>query len=68
MMLIDAGSAGAPATPVGAPAPDFVDAPIERTAWGEVRRLPAPLTVAGAPLRWSRPARPLGSDPPRWEV
>lgn len=41
--------------------------PVERTAWGEARRIPAPLEMEGAPLHWSLAARPLGSDPPRWE-
>jgi len=67
MMLIDAGVARAPATPEGAAPPAVVDAPIERTVWGDARRLPAPLTVEGAPVRWSLPARPLGSDQPLWE-
>ena len=44
------------------------------TAWGDARRLPPPLEVAGSPLRWDRPAGPLGAvrrpggrpaDPPR---
>jgi hypothetical protein len=65
-MLIGAGIAREAAEPeeTGTAA---VAAPIERTAWGDARRLVAPLTVEGAPLRWSRPARPLGSDTPTWE-
>ena len=39
---------------------------LEHTGWGPARRLAPPLEVAGAPLRWTRPARPLGSDPPAW--
>lgn len=40
--------------------------PVEHTAWGDIRRLPAPLKVDGAPLHWSLPARPLGTDEARW--
>jgi crotonobetainyl-CoA:carnitine CoA-transferase CaiB-like acyl-CoA transferase len=68
MMLIGAGVARAPSTPERAPRLAVVDAPIERTVWGDARRLPAPLTVEGAPLRWTLPPRPLGSDRPCWEV
>jgi CoA-transferase family III len=39
---------------------------IEQTGWGPARRLRAPLDVPGAPLRWNRPARALGSDPAAW--
>jgi hypothetical protein len=41
--------------------------PIERTTWGRARRIPPPLVVEGAPLRWTRPARPLGSDAAAWD-
>ena len=65
-MLIDAGIAGEVVEPART-GPGTVAAPIERTAWGDARRLAPPLSVEGAPLRWSRPARPLGSDAPAWE-
>ena len=39
---------------------------LEHTSWGPARRLAPPVEVAGAPLRWTRPARALGSDPPAW--
>ena len=39
---------------------------VEPTAWGAVRRLAPPVRVAGAPLGWRLPARPLGTDPPVW--
>jgi CoA-transferase family III len=39
---------------------------LEQTGWGPARRLAPPIEVAGAPLRWTRPARALGSDPPAW--
>jgi hypothetical protein len=65
-MLIGAGISREAGEPEGTGRPT-VAAPIERTAWGDARRLAAPLTVEGAPLRWSRPAQPLGSDAPTWE-
>jgi hypothetical protein len=46
--------------------PNDIDEWIEHTAWGPARRLRAPIAVAGAPMRWSRPAAPLGGDSPRW--
>lgn len=39
---------------------------VERTAWGEARRLRPPLTVEGAPMRWDRPATPLGRHAAAW--
>ncbi|MCC7348399.1 MAG: CoA transferase [Variibacter sp.] len=63
--LADAGKGhgGAPL----APATDAdCEAALERTAWGDARRLRPPLTIAGAPLSWPLPARRLGSDPARW--
>jgi hypothetical protein len=42
------------------------DGPVEHTAWGDLRRLPSPLTVGGHGLAWDGPARPLGTDPARW--
>jgi CoA-transferase family III len=38
----------------------------EYTAWGPARRIAPPLAVPGAPLRWDRPARAIGADPPAW--
>lgn len=46
---------------------DFAPEP-ERTAWGTIRRLRPPLTIAGTPLRWHLPAEPLGAAEARWEV
>ena len=40
--------------------------PTERTPWGDALRLPPPVEVQGAPLRWCSPARPLGSDEAAW--
>ena len=42
--------------------------PVERTAWGDARRLPPPVVVTGAPLYWDLPAGPLGSAPAEWPV
>ncbi|KIP53771.1 CoA transferase [Leucobacter komagatae] len=39
---------------------------VEHTAWGQARRLRAPLTVSGVSFSTDRPARPLGSDPASW--
>jgi len=44
---------------------DFGSA-IEVTGWGPARRLRPPLDVAGAAMRWDRPANPLGSSEPVW--
>lgn len=38
----------------------------EDTPWGPARRLKAPLRVAGAALKWDRPASHLGSAVPAW--
>ncbi len=39
---------------------------IENTGWGPAWRLLAPLSVAGAPMRWDVPAGPLGIDDAVW--
>jgi hypothetical protein len=39
-------------------------AAIEHTAWGDARRLSAPLAVDGAPMHWDLPASELGSAAP----
>jgi CoA-transferase family III len=41
-------------------------AQVERTAWGELRRLPSPVAVGGHGLAWDGPARPLGTDQAAW--
>ncbi|KAF1043378.1 MAG: Formyl-CoA:oxalate CoA-transferase [Herbaspirillum frisingense] len=38
----------------------------ENTVWGPVRRLRAPLQIAGVPLRWDLPASPLRSAAAQW--
>jgi len=65
-LLVDAGTDGDLAGPGIEPAPPRTDEPVERTPWGDARRLPPPLLVDGAPLRWSLPAGPLGASPPDW--
>ena len=42
------------------------DATPETTPWGPGRRLPAPVTISGAPVRWDRGACDLGSAEPQW--
>ena len=39
---------------------------VEATDFGMARRLRSPITIAGAPLQWDRPAAKLGSAPPTW--
>ena len=46
--------------PVTSPLPEQA----EQTFWGAGARLEPPLTVDGAPMRWDRPAAPLGVDEP----
>ena len=48
------------------PTGPLAGAPVEHTAWGNARRLPPPVVVEGAPLRWDLPAGPLGTAPPEW--
>ena len=48
------------------PARPRLDRPVERTPWGDARRLPPPIDVEGVPLRWTIPAGPLGSSEPVW--
>jgi hypothetical protein len=40
---------------------------VEATAWGPARRLKPPLSIDGVPMRWDRPAGPLGDHPATWE-
>ena len=48
------------------PVASWGDATFEATPWGPARRLRPPLTIAGTPMQWDRPASILGSDEPRW--
>ncbi|AWN49665.1 acyl-CoA transferase [Methylobacterium terrae] len=62
-------AAAPPAAPEDPPAPptraDYAEAP-EPTAWGPALRLRPPLTLDGVPMRWDRPAGPLGAADPVW--
>ena len=58
--------------PPGEPGPlapetpgDLADS-IEATAWGPARRVRPPCGIEGAPMRWNRPAAPLGSAAASW--
>jgi hypothetical protein len=42
------------------------DTTVEATAWGPARRLAPPVAIAEAPMRWDRPAGPLGASEARW--
>lgn len=42
-------------------------APLD-TPWGPAALVRSPLTIDGAPLRFERPPRNLGSDKPRWDA
>jgi formyl-CoA transferase len=53
-------------TPLLPETPADRSATIETTDWGEAQRIAAPVRVSGAPMWWSRPARRLGTDAPRW--
>lgn len=44
---------------------DLVDA-VEATPWGPARRVQPPCEVGNAPMRWRRPATPLGSAAASW--
>ncbi|MEA1650947.1 CoA transferase [Nitrospirillum sp. BR 11164] len=66
-LLLDGGAGVVDATPL-APETDADFNPVlEQTGWGPVRRLAPPVTVAGAPLAWDRPAGPLGGAAAVWE-
>ncbi len=58
--------------PAGAPGPLAPETPGDRadaaedTAWGPALRVRPPCGVEGAPMRWRRPAAPLGSAAASW--
>ncbi len=60
-LLLGYPSTGGPDVSVPDPLPE-----LEPTSWGDVRRLPPPVEVDGAPLWWSLPAHRLGSDQAAW--
>ncbi len=45
---------------------DDLDTVIERTPWGDARRLKPPLAISGIPMKWDRPANMLGADHAVW--
>ena len=53
---------------VTGPTSDGVAYTDESTGWGPARRLEFPARIHGVPIRWDRPANPLGSEtaPLRW--
>lgn len=65
-LLASMPSASLDATISGPEAADFSQGVPEETGWGPARRLPPPLVVEGVPMRWDRPAGPLGMSPPAW--
>ncbi|MCD6073829.1 MAG: CoA transferase, family, partial [Rhodospirillales bacterium] len=46
---------------------DFSDS-IERTEWGDLKRLVPPASISGAPMYWDRPAERLGASAPVWST
>lgn len=63
--LVEEGSAN-DVRPLSAEVPGDQASLIEYTAWGPAHRLVAPLTIAGAPLKWAWPASELGSSLAQW--
>lgn len=55
-----------PIEPIGPETADDLMDGVEQTAWGPARRIQPPIRVAGAPMRWDRPAAALGSAPAAW--
>ncbi|VVE87067.1 CAIB/BAIF family CoA transferase [Pandoraea bronchicola] len=51
---------------LAAETPEDLSPRIEDTSWGPVRRVAAPMSVAGAPVDWALPAMALGTATPRW--
>jgi len=53
--------------PLATETPDDLADGVETTSWGPARRLRAPGGVAGAAMRWDRPATALGTAAAAWE-
>ena len=64
-LLIDRGDQQSSSTLARETTADLEPA-IERTTWGDARRVSAPVSIDGAPMRWDLPACELGSAEPRW--
>jgi CoA-transferase family III len=54
------------ADPEPAPQASTPAGTVEHTVWGDLERLPSPVTVGGAGLAWTSPPRPLGTDEACW--
>jgi crotonobetainyl-CoA:carnitine CoA-transferase CaiB-like acyl-CoA transferase len=65
-VLIDAGMDGDGLEDTWSDVEIRPEGPTEKTYWGDALRLPPPVHVQGAPLRWDLPASPLGSDRAAW--
>ncbi len=65
-LLLDQGT-GHPQEPAFAPETAADQAPeIERTVWGDARRIAWPITLQGCRAGWAHPASPLGSAAAQW--
>jgi len=64
-LLMDAGDAPDPSELAPETAADH-SLTIEKTAWGDARRVRPPIHIDGTPMSWDYPANQLGSDKPAW--
>jgi len=64
-LLMDAGDAPDPSELAPETAADH-SLTIEKTAWGDARRVRPPIHIDGTPMVWDYPANQLGSDKPAW--
>jgi crotonobetainyl-CoA:carnitine CoA-transferase CaiB-like acyl-CoA transferase len=65
-LLLDQGSDDRLAPPLAPEGAADLCATVERTDWGDARRLVPPLLVEAAPMQWPYPATRLGSAMPQW--
>jgi hypothetical protein len=65
-LLLDQGSGNRLAPPLAPESAADLCATVERTDWGDARRLIPPLLVEAAPMQWPYPATQLGSAMPQW--
>ncbi len=64
-LLVDQGRAER-LSAFAAETPDDLSPEVEATQWGPARRLRPPVSIAGSPMRWSRPASALGTARAAW--
>jgi crotonobetainyl-CoA:carnitine CoA-transferase CaiB-like acyl-CoA transferase len=64
--LLVSGPQGDPDSALAPQTADDLDDGNESTTWGPARRVKPPARIAGAPLRWDRPATALGTAAPAW--